>query len=82
MWRKDRVEAYRRAMGLFRQALAALVHMTSGLPCRGSELVTIQYKNSANGDSRGVFIEGGLVAVVTAYDKNIGSSGKSKVIHR
>jgi len=82
VWNKDRVEAYRRAMKGFRRDLLALVHMTGGLPARGTELVTVQYKNSPNGDSRGIFIENGLVVYVTAYHKGAGSSGKSKVIHR
>jgi superfamily II DNA helicase RecQ len=82
VWNKDRVEAYRRAMKAFRRDLLALVHMTGGLPARGTELVTVQYKNSPNGDSRGIFIEDGLVVYVTAYHKGAGSSGKSKVIHR
>jgi len=82
VWRGDRIRRYGQAMQLFRQHLLALVHMTGGLPPRGTELVTVQYKNSANGDSRGIFIENGLVAYMTAYHKNIGSSGNSKIIHR
>ncbi|KAH5546576.1 hypothetical protein HBI26_254300 [Parastagonospora nodorum] len=65
-----------------RQSLAALVHMTGGAPPRGSELVAVQYKNSANGDSRGIFIEDGAVVFVTKYHKNIGQTGQGKVIHR
>jgi len=82
VWQKEGVEAYRQAMKTFRRDLAALVHMTGGMPARGTELVSVQYKNSANGDTRGIFIEDGLVAYVTAYHKNVGSTGKSKVIHR
>ena len=82
VWKKDRVQEYRRAMAPFRRTMMALMHMTGGLPARGSEVVTVQYKNSANGDSRGIFVEDGLVVYVTAYHKNIGSTGKSKVIHR
>ena len=58
------------------------MHITREAPPQGSELVTVQYKNSVNGESRGVFIEDGLVVYVTMYHKNIGSTGKSKVIHR
>jgi superfamily II DNA helicase RecQ len=82
VWRAEAVARYRRAMKTTRRDLAALVHMTGGLPARASELITIQFMNSANGDGRGVFIEDGLVVFVTAYHKNIGSTGKSKVIHR
>jgi hypothetical protein len=54
-----------------RRRLAVLVHMTGGGPLRGTELVSIKYKNSANGDSCGIFIEDGAVVFVTKYHKNI-----------
>ncbi|KAH6132289.1 hypothetical protein HBI68_255650 [Parastagonospora nodorum] len=82
VWVKDRVEAYGEAMKKARQSLAALVHITGGAPPRGSELVTIKYKNSANGDSRGIFIEDGAVVFVTKYHKNIAQTGQGKVVHR
>jgi hypothetical protein len=44
--------------------------------------VSIQYKNSANGDSRRIFIEDGAVVFVTKYHKNIRQTGKGKVIHQ
>ncbi|KAH5737485.1 hypothetical protein HBI18_067960 [Parastagonospora nodorum] len=82
VWVKGRIEAYGEAMKKARQSLAALVHMTGGAPPRGSELVTIQHKNSANGDSRGIFIEDGAVVFVTKYHKNIAQTGQGKVVHR
>jgi hypothetical protein len=48
------------------------MHMTGGGPPRGSELVTVKYKDSANGDSRGISIEDGAIVVTTRYHKNIG----------
>ncbi|OAK93354.1 hypothetical protein IQ06DRAFT_200927, partial [Phaeosphaeriaceae sp. SRC1lsM3a] len=59
VWAENRVQAYGQAMKGARQELAPLVHMTGGGPPRGSELVTVTYKNSANGDSRGTNIEDG-----------------------
>jgi superfamily II DNA helicase RecQ len=82
VWIEGRVQAYGQAMKGARQELAPLVHMTGGGPPRGSELVTVKYKNSANGDSRGIGIEDGAVVVTTKYHKNIGQTGKGKVIHR
>lgn len=82
VWVKDRVQAYGQAMREARRMLAALVHMTGGAPPRATELVTVQYRNSVNGDSRGIFIEDGLVVFVTKYHKNIGQTGQGKVIHR
>ncbi|CAN9206868.1 unnamed protein product [Alternaria alternata] len=81
VWAKDRVRAYGQAMKEARRKLAALVHMTGGAPPRGTELVSIKYRNSANGDSRGIFIEDGAVVFVTKYHKNVGQTGKGKVIH-
>jgi hypothetical protein len=82
VWAESRIQAYGQAMKGARQELAPLVHMTGGGPPRGSELVTVTYKNSANGDSRGISIEDGAVVVTTKYHKNIGQTGKGKVIHR
>ncbi|CAN9302546.1 unnamed protein product [Alternaria alternata] len=82
VWAKDRVRAYGQAMKEARRKLAALVHMTGGAPPRGTELVSIKYRNSANGDSCGIFIEDGAVVFVTKYHKNVGQTGKGKVIYR
>jgi hypothetical protein len=82
VWLQGRVKAYSKAMKEARFRLAALVHMTGGAPPRGTELVSVKHSNTANGDSRGVFIEDGLVVFVTKYHKNVGQTGKGKVIHR
>lgn len=62
--------------------MVVLTHLSYGFPARVLELLTISYKNSANGESRGVFIEGGLVGTVTTYHKNIGLTEQPKVIYR
>jgi uncharacterized C2H2 Zn-finger protein len=82
VWLQGRVKAYSKAMKEARSKLAALVHMTGGAPPRGTELVTVKHSNTANGDSRGISIEDGLVVFVTKYHKNVGQTGKGKVIHR
>jgi hypothetical protein len=81
-WNMARVQQYARAMGTMRRELAVVAHVTGGYPARGSELPTIQYKNGANGDIRGVFIEDGMVALVTMYNKTMGMSASAKVIYR
>jgi hypothetical protein len=43
--------------------------------------VLIKYKNSANGDSCGIFIKDGAVVFMTKYYKNIRQTGKDKVIY-
>jgi hypothetical protein len=45
--------------------------MTGGGLLRRLELVTVKFKNSANGDSQGIGIEDGAVRVTTKYYKNI-----------
>lgn len=82
VWNADRVKQYRQDKDTFCQDLAVVTHGTYGFPARVSELLTISYKNSANGESRGVFIENGLLGTVTMYHKNIGSTQQSKVIYR
>jgi hypothetical protein len=69
-------------MRLFRKHLLVAMHMTGGQPARGTEVVTTTYCNQPNGQSRGVFVEDGLLVYVTMYHKGIGHSGTATVIHR
>lgn len=73
---------YKKAMQAFREHLLVLVHMAGGQPARGTEVVTVQYMNSSNGESRGVFIKDGLIVYVTMYHKGIRAIAKAKIIHR
>jgi hypothetical protein len=81
-WVKKRVEQYEEAMRRFREHLLVAMHMTGGQPARGTELVTTTYRNQPNGQSRGIFVEDGLMAYVTLYHKGIGQTRQAKVIHR
>ena len=58
-----------------------LVHMTGGLPGRGTEVVTVQHMNTANRESCGIFVEHGLMVYMTMYYKGIRASAKAKVIY-
>jgi superfamily II DNA helicase RecQ len=83
VWRTAWVAAYRDALSRFRKALLVLVHMTGGQPARGTELVTVRYRNAGGkGETRGLFIEDGLVVLMTQYHKGLSTSGKQKVVHR
>tara|TARA_R110002003_G_scaffold3363_1_gene25212 strand:- start:1741 stop:2385 length:645 start_codon:yes stop_codon:yes gene_type:complete len=82
VWRARTIRDYEKAMQAFREHLLVLVHITGGQPARGTEVVTVQYVNSPNGESRGVFIEDGLMVYVTMYHKGIRASAKAKIIHR
>lgn len=81
-WKAKAVRRYEKAMRVFREHLLVLVHMTGGLPARGTEVVTVQYMNSPNGESRGIFIKDRLMVYVTIYYKGISASAKAKIIHR
>jgi hypothetical protein len=41
----------------FKEKLAVLVHITSGQPPRGHELLSIRHRYSAAGEHRNMFIE-------------------------
>jgi superfamily II DNA helicase RecQ len=62
--------------------MLVLMHLSGGQPARGTELVTVQFRNGNDGDARGIFIEDGMVVFVTRYNKTSAISAKSKVIHR
>jgi hypothetical protein len=81
-WVKKRVEQYEKSMRQFREHLLVAMHMTGGQPARGTELVTTTYRNQPNGQSRGIFVEDGLMAYVTLYHKGIGQTRQAKVVHR
>lgn len=45
VWVAKRVQRYEKALRLFREHLLVAIHMTGGQPARGTELVTVTYKN-------------------------------------
>lgn len=82
VWNEKRLRRYQSSMSRFRECLLVMTHMFCGQGSRGSEVLTIQHRNGDNGTLRGMFVENGKVAMVTAYHKGFGSSGKRKSIHR
>ena len=82
VWGAKRVQRYEKALRLFREHLLVAIHMTGGQPARGTELVTVTYKNMPNGQSGCIFVGEGLMVYVTMYHKGIGHAGTAKVIHR
>lgn len=81
-WRRKRVEQYFQDVDLFLERLLLLVHITSGQPARGTELLTLRHMNTLNGHHRSIFIENGLVGTVTSYHKGYNVTGTLKIIHR
>jgi hypothetical protein len=82
-WKQKGVEDYFRRVSRFKEELLALVHLTAGAPARGTEVLSIQHTNGDDSRAqRGIFVENGMVALVTRYHKGYSSSQKMKVIHR
>ncbi len=80
-WNINRLRSYFIKIRLFKEQLLVLIHLTSGAPARGTELLSIKYRNSDR-EGRGLFIEDGLISLVTSYHKNYRTSAKLKLIHR
>jgi hypothetical protein len=79
---RKRVEQYFRDVDSFLERLLLLVHITSGQPARGTEILTLRHMNTSNGHHRSIFIENGLVGTVTSYHKGYNITGTLKIIHR
>lgn len=81
-WDKGQVRRYLQLVEAFLRRLLLLVHMTGGQPARGTELLTLRWRNSSHSEVRNVFVENGLVSFVTSYHKNYSASNTTKIIHR
>lgn len=73
---------YGQVMERFLELLLFLVHLSSGQPARGPELLTIRHRNTANGGIRNLLIDRGLVMIVTGYHKGFSRTERLKVIQR
>jgi RecQ family ATP-dependent DNA helicase len=64
------------------ELLLFLTHLSYGQPARAPELLTVRYKNTAEGGVRNVLIDRGLIMIVTGYHKGFSRTERLKVIHR
>jgi hypothetical protein len=76
------VEKYMASIARFREKLLVAAHILGGQPARGTEMLSIRHSNTWKGGHRNVFIEDGLVVLVTKYHKGYALSGDVKIIHR
>jgi superfamily II DNA helicase RecQ len=76
------VESYMARVMEFREKLLVLMHIVSGQPARGPEVLSIRHSNTVKGGHRNIFIEDGMVVFVTRYHKGYAVSGDVKIIHR
>ena len=81
-WKKAGIRAYIDQVVAYRERSLPLLHMTGGSAARAPEILSIRYKNSIKGEHRNVFIEDGMVVLVTRYHKGYHAHGNEKVIHR
>ncbi|OBT70707.1 hypothetical protein VF21_10274 [Pseudogymnoascus sp. 05NY08] len=75
-------EAYQQHVERFLELLLILIHLCAGQPSRATEILGLQWKNTANGGVRNVIIENGLVGLVGQYHKGYRSSSNIKIIHQ
>ena len=80
IWDTKAVQAYRSRVKSFLESLLLLVHISAGQPARGSEITGLQHMNTAV--HRNIFVEDGLIAIVTSYHKGYTCTGTTKIIHR
>lgn len=81
-FKTEAVEEYGRWVEEFRTLLLVLVHMTSGMPARSTELVGIRFENTIQGGVRNIFVQDGMVFFITIYHKGYRSSDMVKLIYR
>ena len=81
-WDQRRVRQYMHAIVRFKEQLWVLAHLTSGQPARGTEVLSIRWRNTPAGGVRNVFIEQRQVALVTAYHKGYHAQNSVKIVHR
>jgi superfamily II DNA helicase RecQ len=76
------VHDYVHTVDAFRTKLWVLVHITGGQPARGTELLAVRHQNASAGARRNIFLDNGLVTLVSDYHKGYNTSGRLKIIHR
>jgi hypothetical protein len=81
-WNKKGGQAYFAQVDQFLETLLLLFHITLGQPTRGSEPLSLQHCNTAQGHHRGTFNEDDVVGTVMSYHKGYNITGFTKIIHR
>jgi hypothetical protein len=81
-WNQRAIRAYEKKVDVFLRSLLLLVHLTSGQPARGTELLSLRHSNTMQGLHRNIFIDNGMVSTVTSWHKGNTVTGSTKIIHR
>ena len=72
---------YLQRVARFREKLAVLIYIIGGQPSRAPELLSLQYVNTEINQRRNIFIEDGIITLVSVYYKRFYASNDIKVIH-
>ncbi|KAL1973711.1 hypothetical protein VTN31DRAFT_5271 [Thermomyces dupontii] len=64
----EKIEQYFVDISRFKEQLAICTLVTAGIPLRPSELFTLQHENLSSNIRRNIFIEDGMVALVTGFN--------------
>ncbi|CAG8367275.1 unnamed protein product, partial [Penicillium salamii] len=80
--RMAKIDSYMRRVVAFRRKLSVAVHICDKQPARTPKLLSIRHKNTHSEGHRNVFIEDGIMAMVTSYHKGFYASNDVKIIHR
>jgi hypothetical protein len=80
-WAMPHVRKYLRKVDRFRELLLLCMHLTGGQPARGTEMMTLRFKNAYLQD-RNIFVMHGQMVSVTRYHKSQSRMDKLKVIPR
>lgn len=80
--RPQQASSYSSFLDKFLEVLALLIHLSSGLPARGNELLTLRHRNTSAGGTRNIFLDQGMVMLVAGIHKGFSRTERLKVIHR
>jgi hypothetical protein len=81
LWRKNECMKWLRRCQKFVETLAVLCHLLGGQPARGSEFITLRWRNAID-EQRGVYWVNGSVILLAIYSKTRSITRKNKLIPR
>lgn len=76
------LSAYAESIDQMLEHLTILIHLGGGLPARSTEILTLRHRNTAPGGTRNIFIDRGMVMLVTGIHKGLSRSQRLRVVHR
>jgi hypothetical protein len=81
LWRRKQCLEWLRRCKKLSEMLAVLCHLLGGQPARGTEFVTLRWRNSVD-EQRGVYWANGTIRLLAMYSKLRSITRKNKLIPR